>query len=72
MVTQLARVLIGIGAILVVVGALLLIADKLGLGKLPGDLTFRGKGVTVHFPIVTSILLSIVLTVLLNLWFRNR
>ena len=58
--------------LLVVTGGLLLVLDRLGLGKLPGDLTFRGKNVTFHFPIVTSVVVSVLLTLLLNLWFRNR
>lgn len=40
------------------------------LGRLPGDLSFRSGNLTVHLPLATSILLSIVLTVLLHLFGR--
>ncbi len=64
--------MIGIGGLLILVGGLLLLANKLGLGRLPGDLTFEGKHTTVHFPLATSLLVSVVLTVLLNWWLRSR
>ncbi len=70
--TQLARLLIGAGVLLVLAGVGLLLVERLGLGKLPGDLTVRCKNVTFHFPIVTSLVVSVVVTLLLNLWFRNR
>ena len=69
---QLGKTLLVIAAIIAVVALVLLVADRLGLGRLPGDLVFRGKKVIVHFPIVTSILISVVLTVLLNLWLKGR
>ena len=70
---QLAKLLIALGAISVVVGILLLVGSKLGLGRLPGDFTWRGKNFIVQFPLATSIVLSLVLTLLLNLWFgRHR
>jgi hypothetical protein len=71
-VNQLGRVLIMMGLALVVVGALVLVGDRIGLGRLPGDITWRKKGVSIHFPIMTSIVVSIVLTLILNLWFRRR
>lgn len=69
---QFGRVLVLVGAGIVVLGLLMLAGDKLGLGKLPGDVTWRGKNTTVHFPIATSIVVSLVLTVLLNLFFSRR
>jgi hypothetical protein len=73
-VAQFAKGLIVIGVVLVGAGVLLYAASRLGLGRLPGDLTWRTKGgVEVHFPLATSILLSVLLTLLLNLWFgRSR
>ena len=52
---------------LLVLGAAVYAAGHLGFRGLPGDLAFEGKGWKVYFPIATSILLSVVLTVLLNL-----
>lgn len=64
----LGKTLIVFGLILTALGAVFLGAEKLGLGHLPGDLSFKGKNFTFHFPIATSIIVSIVLTILLNLW----
>jgi hypothetical protein len=65
---QLAKTLIGLGIALVLVGAALLVLERLGLGRLPGDFTWKGKHGTLRVPLATSLLLSLVLTVLLNLW----
>jgi ABC-type Fe3+-siderophore transport system permease subunit len=57
------KFLIIAGAVLVVLGLLLMAGAKLSfLGRLPGDIAYKGKNVTFHFPIVTCILLSVVLT----------
>jgi hypothetical protein len=58
------RVLIGLGAMLVVV---VLVAGKIGLplGRLPGDITYRGKNTTLYFPLATSILVSVVLSLVI-------
>lgn len=69
---QLGRSLLVLGAILALVGLLLLGAEKLGLGKLPGDLVVRRKNTTFYFPIATSILVSLVLTLLLNVLLRRK
>ena len=68
---QLAKVLMGMGALLFLVGGALLLWQRLGLGRLPGDLTWKGRNFTFHFPLATSLLVSLVLTVLLNLWLRK-
>ncbi len=64
-----ARLLMIAGALLFVVGAALFIASKLGipLGRLPGDISWQGKNVRVFAPITTMIVVSVVLTVILNL-----
>ena len=61
-VQEIGRMLLIAAAVLAVAGALFLVAGRLGLGRLPGDLVFRGRHVTVYLPIVTSILLSLLLT----------
>jgi hypothetical protein len=67
-----ARLLIVFGIVLAAVGVLLLLGARLPwFGRLPGDFLFRRGGLTIYVPIVTSILLSIVLTLLLNLFFRR-
>ena len=60
------------GVALVVVGVALLALQRLGIGRLPGDVVVRGERSEIHFPIATSILLSIVLTLLLWLVQRFR
>ncbi len=67
-----ARYLIIFGIVLVALGGVLLLGGKLPwLGRLPGDFAFKGKRVTFYFPLTTSIILSIVMTVLLNIFFRR-
>lgn len=66
------KFLILAGVALAVVGVLFVVGEKLGLGKLPGDISYRGEKVSFHFPIVTSIVVSVVLTVLLNLFAARR
>jgi hypothetical protein len=59
------------GVVLVAVGGAIWLVEHWGLplGRLPGDVRLRGEGWSFYFPITTSILVSIVLTVLLNLVF---
>ena len=68
---QFARVLIFGGLLLVGVGLFLLVGERFGLGKLPGDLVWKRKDTTVYFPIVTSLVLSVVLTLVLKLLGRK-
>jgi hypothetical protein len=64
---DLGRTLIFLGLLLVIVGAVILGLNRfnLPLGRLPGDFNWRGRGWTVSFPLATSILISVLLTVLL-------
>ncbi len=65
-----ARVLIIAGVILVLAGLLWPFIARLGLGRLPGDIVFTRGNTTFYFPIVTSIVLSVVLSALL--WMLGR
>jgi hypothetical protein len=66
------RLFIIAGIILLVIGILLLFSDKIPfLGKLPGDLYIKKKNFTFYFPLATSILLSILLS-LIFYFFRNK
>lgn len=60
------------GLLLAFTGALLIAADRLGLGRLPGDLLWKRKQTTVYFPWVTSLVVSVILTVLLNVFLRRK
>lgn len=65
---SLARMLMLFGVVLLVVGGLLLLAGRLpGLGRLPGDIIVQRDGFSLYVPLATMLLLSIVLTILLNL-----
>jgi hypothetical protein len=65
------RTLLVFGAVLIVVGGALVLAEKLGLGRLPGDIVVERKNFRFYAPIATSILVSLVLTLLANLFFRR-
>jgi len=65
---QMARVLITIGVVLVVLGLLWPWIVKLGLGRLPGDIVIERGNSRFYFPITTSILISIVLSIILWLF----
>jgi hypothetical protein len=65
------KLLIGGAIVLLVLGGLFLLLGRLGLDRLPGDLVFKRGNVTVYFPIGIMILLSIVGTILLNLFLRR-
>ena len=69
---DLGRTLVFVGGLLLVVGLVLMLAGKVNLpiGRLPGDIVVRGKNTTFYFPLMTSIVLSVVLT--LVLWIVNR
>lgn len=70
---NLARLLIVAGIILVALGLLVVLANRLNLpfGRMPGDLVWRGKNTTVYFPWVTCLLLSILGSLLLWLFSRR-
>jgi hypothetical protein len=70
--SQLARWLIVSGLLIAGLGVLLLWGDRIGLGRLPGDLLWKRKNTTMYFPLMTSLVVSLVLTVLLNLFLRRK
>jgi len=69
---ELGRFLVVIGAIAVVAGVVLVLAPRIPwLGRLPGDIVINRGPVTLYFPLMTSIVLSLVVTLLLNLFWRR-
>lgn len=66
------KTLVGLGLLLVIVGGALWLGGKFGLGRLPGDIAIKRGNTSFYFPIVTSILISIVLSVLANIFLRRR
>ncbi len=65
------KIILIFGLIMVLVGGGLLLIGKLGLGKLPGDIFFQRGNTTFYFPLATSLIVSLVLTIILNLIFRR-
>jgi hypothetical protein len=65
----LGKMLILLGVLIIVIGLLLLVGEKIPwIGKLPGDIIIRKKNFTFYFPLATSILISIILTLLFALF----
>ena len=66
------KLIIVAGAALVVVGILFLLLGQIPIiGRLPGDFVIRHDHVTIYFPLATMILLSLLLTIVLNVIFRR-
>ncbi len=72
--TDIGKILVFFGIVLAAIGLLLLVLwrTNLPIGRLPGDILYRGKHTTFYFPLATSILLSVVLSVILYLISRIR
>jgi len=71
---EVGKALVGLGLLLVVVGVVFLAGGRFGLplGRLPGDFAYKGRNVSVFFPLGTSILISVVLSAILYLISRFR
>jgi hypothetical protein len=69
--SALGKLLILVGVLIIVIGILFLIGDKIPwIGRLPGDIIVKREKFTFYFPLTTSILISIILTLLL--WFLRK
>lgn len=69
--TQLGKLFVIIGFVLVALGLALMLGSRfgfLGLGRLPGDIAYKGKNVSFYFPVVTCLVLSVLLTLILWLF----
>jgi hypothetical protein len=73
-VTDLGKLLVFVGGTIVVVGLVLVLLGRtnLAIGRLPGDMIYRGKNTTFYFPLATSIVISVVLSILLYVIGRLR
>ncbi len=65
------KLLVGVAVALLVIGGIFLLLSRLGLDRLPGDLVFRRGNFTVYAPIGLMILVSVVLTIILNIFLRR-
>lgn len=69
----LGKLIIILGISLVVIGLLITFAPKIPLlGKLPGDFYFKRGNASFYFPLATSILVSVIITIILSVIFRGR
>ena len=71
MTPEIGRVLLIIGVVLVIVGGLAMLGVRLPFGRLPGDIAIEGERGGVYIPIVTMVVISVVLTILANLFLRR-
>jgi hypothetical protein len=73
-VTDLGKLLVFLGGTVVLVGLVLILFGRtnLPLGRLPGDIVYRGKNTIFYFPLATSIVISIVLSVLMYVFGKLR
>ncbi|HEV2113562.1 MAG TPA: DUF2905 domain-containing protein [Terriglobales bacterium] len=72
--SEIGKLLVGLGIVLVLLGGIILVLGRahLPLGRLPGDFTYRGRHTVIYFPLATSILLSLLLTLVFYLVGRFR
>lgn len=70
MVNYFGKHLIIIGVVLVIIGGIFLLGQKIGLGKLPGDIYIQKGNFTFFFPVVTCIIISLILTLIAKIFRR--
>lgn len=68
---EIGRIVLLVGIVLVVIGGLAVAGVRLPFGRLPGDIAIEGERGGVYIPIVTMIVVSVVLTLLANLFLRR-
>lgn len=68
---EMAKTMMIIGLVIAAVSLMILIVGKTGLGQLPGDFVWRRGNATFYFPMATSILVSLLLTFLINFFMRR-
>jgi hypothetical protein len=71
---DLGKLLLALGGMIILIGAVIMLAGRfnLPLGRLPGDIVYRGKNTVFYFPIVTCIVISVVLSLLFWIFGRHR
>jgi uncharacterized membrane-anchored protein YitT (DUF2179 family) len=68
--SDIGKILIAVGALIVIIGLVMVFAGRLGVGRLPGDFVVRRGNFTFYFPLATSIILSIVISFIF--WLMRR
>ncbi len=64
------KIILTMGLVLVLIGVALIFGEKIGLGKLPGDIFIQKGNFTFFFPVVSSLLISLLLTLILRIFRR--
>jgi len=71
--TDIGKLLIFFGIILILLGLVFTFAGKIThLGRLPGDIAIHKKGLDIYFPLATSLIISLLLTIIINIFFRHK
>jgi hypothetical protein len=68
---DIGRLMVTAGAGLAALGLLLVVGSHLGLGRFPGDLSFGDDNVHVYLPVATCLLVSVIATVVINIFLRR-
>lgn len=68
---SIGRLIIYLGIALIIIGLIITLGSRIGLGRLPGDIFIKKGNATFYFPILTCIVISILLSVIANLFFRR-
>lgn len=61
------KMIMFLGAVFLLVGVLVYFAARMGLGRIPGDIVYKKGNFTFYFPVVTSLIISLILTVIMLL-----
>lgn len=68
---RIGRILLVVGLVIVVLGLVFILLARLGVVRLPGDITIQGKGFTVYIPLGLCLLLSIIASIILGIFNRR-
>ena len=68
---EIGRIVLVIGIVLVVLGAMAMLGVRLPFGRLPGDIAIEGERGGLYIPIVSMIVVSLILTIVLNVFLRR-
>jgi Protein of unknown function (DUF2905) len=72
-VSELGKLLVFVGGLIVVLGLVFIVGGRIPfLGRLPGDFSFSRGNTHIYFPLATGVIISLILTLVLNLFFRGR
>ncbi|MDD5562003.1 MAG: DUF2905 domain-containing protein [Candidatus Omnitrophica bacterium] len=70
---SIGKILVFFGAFMILCGLFFMLAGKIPfLGKLPGDIEVHKKGLDIYFPLATSLIISLLLTIIINIFFRHK